>query len=105
MSKETVRPLVERLRKIREIYEKGLLPFRGGLKGTAEAIDYLQALAAERGVQLTREDLIFAVEEVMSTEGLSEESLDMVVGGALTTDLFQGISVGRQKAGGCQPQT
>ena len=104
MSKETITSLVARLRKIREIYEKGLQPFRDGSKGTAEAILYLQALAAERGVQLTQEDLIMAVQEAMSAESLSEETLDMVAGG-VTTDLFRGIKVGQRPGSACQPQT
>jgi hypothetical protein len=104
MSKETITSLVARLRKIREIYEKGLQPFRDGAKGTTEAIGYLQALAAERGVDLTHEQLLTAVQETMSAESLSEETLDMVAGG-ITTDLFRGIKVGLRPAGGCQPQT
>ena len=103
MSKETITSLVARLRKIREIYENGLQPFRDGSQGTAEAIEYLRALAAERGVQLTQEELITAVQEAMSAESLSEEALDMVAGG-VTTDLFKGIKVGL-RPGGCQPQT
>jgi hypothetical protein len=104
MSKETITSLVARLRKIREIYEAGLQPFRDGSKGTAEAISYLQALAAERGVQFTHDELLMAVQEAMSAESLSEETLDMVAGG-VATDLFSGIKVGLRPAGGCQPQS